>query len=295
MAESVIDLIQALPAAPPDAPATIARRRVGIGTWVAAGWLVVLVGATVLAPVLPLRDPDVSNAGIARTGPSAAAWLGGDANGRDVFARVVYGARASLLIGLGSIAIGTAVGGFLGLIAGYYRRRVDAVIASVFDVMLSVPALVLALAFTVFLGPSVRNMVIALGVVAVPQLGRIVRASTLSWSEREFVTAARSIGARDGRIIIREIAPNVLPALFAVALLGVGVAIVAEGGLSLLGAGVQAGTITWGTMIVGGVNELVTAPSVVLSPATAMFLTVLALNYLGDVVRSRLDVRESAL
>ena len=290
-----MDLVEALPGTPPDAQATVARPRVGIGTWLAAGWLVVLVGATVLAPVLPLRDPDVSNAAIARTGPSAAAWLGGDANGRDVFARVVFGARASLLIGLGSIAIGTAVGGFLGLIAGYYRRRIDAVIASVFDVMLSVPAIVLALAFTVFLGPSVRNMVIALGVVAVPQLGRIVRASTLSWSEREFVTAARSVGARDGRIIVREVAPNVLPALFAVALLGVGVAIVAEGGLSLLGAGVQAGTITWGTMIVGGVNELVTAPSVVLSPATAMFLTVLALNYLGDVVRSRLDVRESVL
>jgi peptide/nickel transport system permease protein len=271
------------------------RRGLGVAGWVAIGWLALLVGAATLASVLPFADPDANNVAIARTGPSAAAWLGGDANGRDVLARVVFGARSSLVIGVGAIAFGLVVGGLLGLLAGYYRRRVDAVVAGAFDVMLSVPALVLALAFTVFLGPSVRNMVLALGVVAVPQLGRIVRASALSWSGREFVVAARALGARDARIITREVLPNVAPAMFSVALLGIGVAIVAEGGLSLIGAGVRPGTITWGTMIVGGVNELVTAPSVVLSPATAMFLTVLALNYLGDVIRARFDVRESLL
>ena len=271
------------------------RRGLGVAGWVAIGWLALLVGAATLASVLPFADPDANNVAIARTGPSSAAWLGGDANGRDVLARVVFGARASLVIGVGAIAFGLVVGGLLGLLAGYYRRRVDAVVAGAFDVMLSVPALVLALAFTVFLGPSVRNMVLALGIVAVPQLGRIVRASALSWSGREFVVAARALGARDARIITREVLPNVVPAMFSVALLGIGVAIVAEGGLSLIGAGVRPGTITWGTMIVGGINELVTAPSVVLSPATAMFLTVLALNYLGDVIRARFDVRESLL
>mgnify|MGYP001180856595 CR=1 FL=1 len=138
-------------------------------------------------------------------------------------------------------------------------------------------------------------MVLALGVVAVPQLGRIARTNARAWSGREFVLAARAQGAPDRRIIVREILPNVLPAMFSVALLGVAVAIVAEGGLSLLGAGVETGTITWGTMIAAGRTELATTPWVVLAPATAIFLTVLALNFLGDAVRARFDVRESAL
>lgn len=279
------------------APARLARHRraFGVAGALAIGWLALLAGAATFAPVLPFADPDSSNVDIARTGPSMTAWLGGDANGRDVLARVVFGARSSLLIGIGAIALGLLVGGLLGLLGGYYRGRVDAVVAGAFDVMLSVPALVLALAFTVFVGPSVRNMVLALGVVAVPQIGRIARASALTWSGREFVVAERALGARDRRIISREVLPNVAPAMFSVALLGIGVAIVAEGGLSLIGAGVRPGTITWGTMIVGGINELVTAPSVVLSPATAMFLTVLALNFLGDMIRARFDVRESLL
>jgi peptide/nickel transport system permease protein len=269
------------------------RRGFGVGGWVAVGWMVLLVACSLLAPFLPFADPNVSNASISRQGPSSAALLGGDANGRDVLARVVYGARASLLIGFGAIALGLVVGGALGLLGGYHRHRIDAWVSGAFDVMLSIPALILALAFTVFLGPEVRNMTLALGVVAIPQLGRITRANTLTWSERDFVLAARAQGARDGRIIVREILPNVLPAMFSVALLGVAVAIVAEGGLSLLGAGVK--TITWGTMIAVGRSDLETTPWVVLAPATAIFLTVLALNFLGDAIRARFDVHEAAL
>ncbi|MFN8035372.1 MAG: ABC transporter permease [Acidimicrobiia bacterium] len=287
------DVLDALAAALP--PARPRRRGLGIGAWIAIGWLVFLIGAAVLAPLLPLADPEASNPSIAREAPSSAALLGGDANGRDVLARVVYGARGSLAIGLGAIAIGLVAGGALGLLGGYHGRRVDALVAGAFDVMLSVPALILALAFTVFLGAEVRNMILALGIVAIPQLGRIARANTLAWSQREFVRAARAQGARDGRIIGREILPNVLPAMFSVALLGVAVAIVAEGGLSLLGAGVRAGTVTWGTMIAAGRTDLQTTPWVVLAPATAIFLTVLALNFLGDVIRARFDVREAAL
>jgi len=271
------------------------RRAFGVSGWIAVGWMVLVIGSSLLAPILPLADPDVSNASIARQGPSSAALLGGDANGRDVLVRVVYGARASLLIGFGAIALGLVVGGALGLLGGYYRRGIDAGIAGAFDVMLSVPALILALTFTVFFGPNVRNMILALGIVAVPQLGRITRANTLAWSDREFVLAARAQGARNGRIIVREILPNVLPAIFSIALLGVAVAIVAEGGLSLLGAGVKTGTITWGTMIATGRANLAITPWVVLAPATAIFLTVLALNFLGDAIRARFDVREAAL
>ena len=276
-------------------PSRVRRHRFGIGGWIAAGWMVLLVASSLLAPVLPFADPDVSNASISRQAPSSAAFLGGDANGRDVLARVVYGARASLLIGFGAIALGLLVGGALGLLGGYYGHRIDALVAGAFDVMLSVPALILALAFTVFLGAEVRNMILALGIVAVPQLGRITRANTLAWSEREFVRAARAQGARNRRIIVREILPNVLPAMFSIALLGIGVAIVAEGGLSLLGAGVKTGTITWGTMIAAGRADLEVTPWVVLAPATAIFLTVLALNFLGDAIRARFDVLEAVL
>jgi peptide/nickel transport system permease protein len=278
------------------APVPATRRHgLGPGAWLSLGWLGLLTGAALFASFLPLADPHVTNVAIARQGPSTAALLGGDANGRDVLARVIYGARASLLIGLGAIAIGLAVGGFLGVLAGYSRGRTDTVVASAFDVMLSVPALILALAFTVFLGPSVRNMILALGIVAIPQLGRVTRANALAWSQREFVLAARAQGARNTRVILRELLPNVLPATVSIALLGIAVAIVAEAGLSLLGAGVKTGTITWGTMIVGGRDDLESAPWVVLAPATALFLTVLALNYVGDVVRARFDVREAAL
>jgi peptide/nickel transport system permease protein len=285
------DAALAAQASPPTGP----RRGFGVGGWIAAGWMVVLIALSLLAPVLPFADPDASNAAISRQGPSSAALLGGDANGRDVLARVVYGARASLLIGLGAIAIGLVVGGALGLLGGYFGRRIDAVVAGLFDVLLSVPALILALAFTVFLGPEVHNMILALGIVAIPQLGRITRANALAWSQHEFVLAARAQGAPNRRIIVREVLPNVLPAMFSVALLGVAVAIVAEGGLSLLGAGVKTGTITWGTMIAAGRADLEVTPWVVLAPATAIFLTVLALNFLGDAIRARFDVREAAL
>lgn len=271
------------------------RGGAGLGLGLALGWMVLLAGLALLAPILPLADPNANNVAIARQAPSTAALLGGDPNGRDVLARVVYGARASMLIGVGAIAIGLAVGGFLGLVGGYYGRRLDAIVTSAFDVMLSVPALILALAFSVFLGSEVRNMIFALGIVAVPQLGRITRANSLAWSQRDFVLAARAQGASDAWIVAREILPNVLPAMFSVALLGIAVAIAAEGALSLLGAGVKTGTITWGTMIAGGRDDLETTPWVVLAPATAIFFTVFALNYLGDVIRARFDVREAAL
>lgn len=284
-----------LEAAAEGAPARQHRAGFGVAGWIAVGWLALLTVSSLLAPILPFADPDATNPSISRRGPSGAALLGGDSNGRDVLSRVVYGARASLLIGLGAIALGLLVGGALGLLGGYFGHRIDSVVGGAFDVLLSIPALILALAFTVFLGPEIHNIILALGIVAIPQLGRITRANTLAWSEREFVLAARALGARNRRIIVREILPNVLPAMLSIALLGVAVAIVAEGALSLLGAGVKTGTITWGTMIVAGRADLEVTPWVVLAPATAVFLTVLALNFLGDAIRARFDVREAVL
>ncbi|MET0728783.1 MAG: ABC transporter permease [Acidimicrobiales bacterium] len=277
------------------------RARLGIAGWLAIAWLVAVLGMALFAPLLPLPDPDRSAFPPGLPLFSDGHLFGTDSNGRDVLSRVVHGARVSLLIGFSAVTFGMVVGGALGLYAGYFRNRVVAAIGWLFDVLLSFPALVLALSLVAVLAgrPDTsdlkRNLVIilALGIVAVPLLGRITRGTTLTWSRREFVLAARALGAKDLRIMVREVLPNVLPAMFSLALLSVAVAIVAEGGLAVLGAGTQ--SISWGSMIANGRSDLQRVPNVVLVPSTFIFLTVLALNYIGDIVRARFDVRESIL
>lgn len=282
----------------------VRRHGLGLGAWLALGWLGLVVLAAVLAPLLPLDDPNDTIAAIARQGPGTDGHLlGGDALGRDLLSRLVWGGRASLPLAFGAIAIGIAVGTVLGLAAGYLRGRTATVVAGLFDVLLSFPQLVLVLTLvTVFaVGEGVSSaqrmlvLVLALGAVSIPVLGRIVRASALSWSQREFVTAARAMGQRDRSIMVREVLPNVAPALFSIALLGVAVVIVAEGGLAVLGVGVLPPMPSWGNILAEGRGELRDAPHIVLLPTIVIFLTVLALNYLGDVVRARFDVREAAL
>lgn len=284
------------------AAATVApKATLGITGWLAILWLGAVLIMALFAPLLPLEDPNRSafrpRMGIFTEGNI----FGTDTNGRDVLARVVFGARVSLLIGFGAVLIGLVVGGALGLYSGYFRNRLASIIAWLFDVLLSFPALILALSLVAVLasGPQTsdarHNMVIvtALGIVSIPLLGRITRGTTLSWSQREFVTAARALGAKDLRIMVREVLPNVLPAMFSIALLSIAVAIVAEGGLAVVGAGTP--SISWGSMIAAGRSELQRIPHVVLVPSLFIFLTVLALNYIGDIARARFDVRESIL
>ncbi|HEY8527229.1 MAG TPA: ABC transporter permease [Acidimicrobiales bacterium] len=279
-------------------------QRLGWGAKLAIGWLVLVVAAALLAPVLPLDDPYEPVGAIARQGPGTDGHvLGGDSLGRDLLSRLVWGARMSLLISVTSVLLGMVLGGLLGLLAGYFRGRLDKAFVGVFDVLLSFPQLILALTLvTVYAtGEGVSStrritvLIFALGVVSIPVLGRITRATTLTWSQRDFVHAARAMGARNRSIMFGEVLPNVLPAMFSIALLGIAVVIVAEGGLSLLGVGVQLPTPSWGNIIAEGRGSLRDAPHIVLAPTVAIFLTVLALNYLGDVVRARFDVRESAL
>lgn len=292
-------------------------RRLGVMGWLCIGWMALIVGGAVLAPILPLNDPSEQTRGLDMQGPvelgdifsGDADWtypLGVDDNGRDVLSRTVFGARASLVIGFGAIAIGLVIGGGLGLAAGYFRGWLDNILSTFFNVLLAIPALVLALALIAIYAapPSPQHdtsparrltvIIIALGIVSIPSLGRITRASTISWSEREFVKAAEVAGAKSGRIMVREVLPNVLPAMFSIALLGVAVVIVIEGSLSILGIGVEDGP-SWGNMIAQGRSNLSRAPHIVMVPSAAIFLTVLSLNYLGDVIRARFDVRESVL
>lgn len=289
------------------------RRRKGLGfaAWLSIAWLTVVVGLAVLAPVLPLDDPRASITEIARRGPLADAGsapghlLGGDFNGRDMLSRLIWGGRTTLLVSTVAVIIGFVLGGLLGLLGGYFRGKVDVVVSLLLDVFLAIPAVILALALVTVLrtqpgtngggvDPEVA-LILALGFVSIPVLGRITRASTLSWAEREFVLAARAQGAKHRRILLREVLPNVLPAMLSIALLGIAVAIVAEGTLAILGASVETDTPTWGNMIAIGRINLQRAPHIVFEPALMIFFTVLALNMVGDVVRSHFDVREGGL
>ncbi|HUF85701.1 MAG TPA: ABC transporter permease, partial [Acidimicrobiia bacterium] len=306
----------------------VAKKRLGFGAWLAAGWLVLLLLLMVLAPLLPIGGPRERFSGLAFQQPLCTASdcvsghpLGGDSLGRDMTARLVYGARNSMFVGVGSVTIGILVGGFLGLVAGYYRGRLESFIVGLLDTLLSVPALILALSLAIFLRERVQSgfgvpftdlpltpaleretagrmtLTLALGIIAIPSIGRITRANTLVWSQREFVTAARAQGAKDFRIMFREVLPNVVPAMAAIALLALGVIIIAEAALSILGAGIGAPAPTWGNIIVEGFDFLTNgkAPHIVFTASAAIFLTVLSINYLGDAVRQRFDVREARL
>ncbi|QFY06619.1 ATP-binding cassette domain-containing protein [Nonomuraea phyllanthi] len=269
--------------------------RMGPGFWAAAGWIALVLLAAVLADVLPLARYDETLAGPPRSGPSAAHPFGTDGLGRDVLSRVVHGARVSLGVGVGAVLLGLGIGAPLGILAGYRRRAADTVIMAVNDVAQAFPALVFALAVVAFAGANLRNVLIVLGVLGVPSWVRLVRGATLTYAEREFVLAARVLGARDRRILWREIVPNVAVPAASYAFIGMAVVVVAEGGLAFLGLSVQAPTPTWGGLINEGRTLLETAPHVVLAPSLVMFLTVLSFNLVGDRLRALTDVRESGL
>ena len=299
-------------------------KKLGVGAWLAIGWMVFIVAVGVLAQAgaLPVDSPTESFAECARLGPFAKEGsasghlLGCDSNGRDMIARVAYGAYSSLVVATGAVLFGFIIGGILGMLAGYFGGKSDTVISSLFNVFLAIPAVVLALALVAFLqGASdssgggsgmhlnifgfevasreILILILAIGIVSVPLLGRITRASALSWSQREFVLAARAQGAKPLLIMTREVLPNVLPAMMSIALLGIAVAIVAEGTLSILGVGVKPPTPSWGNIIAGDKQRIADSPHIIFIPALFIFFTVLALNFLGDVVRARMDVRES--
>ncbi len=280
------------PVSDPAEPPRFVRKRWGVAFWLAGTWLVLLVFAAVFANVLPLADPNATFRGLSRQGPSLEHWFGGDNIGKDIFSRCIYGARKSLAVGVFAYAGALIIGGSLGLVAGYYRNRVESTITGALDVMLAFPPLVLLIAIAAFLGNSTRNLVLALTILATPNVARIIRALVLTFREREFVLAARALGTRNMRVMIRDILPNVLPTVGAFALIGVANLIVAEGALAFVGAS-DPNQASWGVMINQGRDQLARAPHIVLFPAMMIFLTVLSMNSMGDRVRERLEVKES--
>lgn len=280
------------------------KEHLGVGAWLAIAWLALMLVFAVLGEHLGLLSKNDFNPRLKLAPPfTAGHLLGTDNVGHDMLAYVVYGTKVSVGVGVISVAIGTVIGGFFGLISGYFRNIFTVGLGYMFDVLLAFPPLVLSLTLVTVLaydpaGSEWRRfaaVVAGLAIVSIPILARITRANTLVWSEREFVLAAKAMGAKSGRILFRDVLPNVIPAMMSIAILGIGIAIVAEGSLSLFGVSVKPDTPSWGNIIASQRGKIATAPHVVFVPVIFLFLTVLSLNYLGDVIRKRFDVRESIL
>jgi peptide/nickel transport system permease protein len=263
------------------------------------GWILLIVGVALLAPVLPLKDPTDH---FIRPGerppypPSADHWFGTDQDARDMFSRIISGARVSLAVGFMSVAMSFIVGGALGMVAGLVRGWFDRFASFLFLVLLSFPGLVLVILIIVLIDRSVLTISVTLAIGGIAPVGRLARAATLSFAEREFVIAARTLGARNARILFRELLPNVIIPMGALVLLGVAAAIVAEGGLAFLGLSLEKGE-TWGKLIRNGAGSRVLrdSPWVAFGPITVMFLTLASLNYIGDYLRDFFNVRETGL
>jgi peptide/nickel transport system permease protein len=270
------------------------RRRLSNIFWAASVWIAVVVLAAILANFLPIPSPTEMDMLARRMPPDAQHWLGTDGLGRDMLSRLVFGARTSLTVGLLAPMIGLLFGAALGMLAGYFRGRFEALAMGGMDVLLAFPPLVLVLAITAYLGQSVLNLSVTIGFLSIPPFARVARAATLTLAQREFVTAARALGATHARILVRELLPNVSLPLLAFFLLAVAVTIVVEGALSLLGLGVPPPTASWGSMIGEGRESLDIAPWLAFLPAGVMFLTVLSFNLVGDSLRAITDPREKA-
>jgi peptide/nickel transport system permease protein len=290
--------------APSGAPAAAGRRDgLGAGFWLPMTWIAVVVLGALTAPWLKhvpgirLQPATKALPGRRVVGglPSLKHWLGTDDIGRDMFSRIVWGGRVALAVGVVSVLFAMVIGGALGMLAAYYRGKAELGIMTVVSTLLAFPALILVIAITAFLGHDLSKITLAIAIVAIPAFARISYANTLSVAQREYVMAARSLGAKDGRILRREILPNVILPLSAYALVVTAVAIVAEGSLAFLGLSVERPKPSWGTMINDG-RKLLTQKgvwNVTFIPAAVMFLTVLSLNLVGERLRKKVDPREA--
>jgi peptide/nickel transport system permease protein len=253
--------------------------------------IVLFTGLALLAPLIAPYDPIAQSWANVRKAPSLAHWLGTDEVGRDVLSRLLYGARASLMAGGISIAIALSIGAPLGMIAGYLGGLVDALLSRLTDAMLAIPFLILAIALAAFLGPSLGNAMIAIGVSTAPIFVRLTRAQVMTVKVEDYVEGARAVGNPRWRIAIVHILPNIVPALLVQATLSIAAAIIAEASLSFLGLGQQPPAPSWGSMLNSAQRFLASAPWLAIWPGIAIFLTVLSFNLVGDGLRDALDPR----
>ena len=254
--------------------------------------VVAVVTSALLAPLLPW-DPSAQELAHRLQGPSWQHWFGLDELGRDILARVLLGARVSLLVGVVVVGVSSAVGMMVGAVSGYYGGRIDQVIGRVMDVLMAFPGMLLAIALVAVLGPSLTNVVLALAVIGWVGYARLVRGQVLRAREFEYVVAARALGAGTLRLLVRHVLPSALPPVLVQATLGMAGAMLSEAALSFLGLGVQPPTPSWGTMINGGRVHLLDAPHLTIFPGLLLAIVVLGFNFLGDGLRDALDPKNS--
>lgn len=252
---------------------------------------VLIVLMAVFAPVLAPYDPLAQDSYTRLKESSPAHWLGTDDFGRDVLSRIIWGSRISLIIGASSVAIGLVLGTLLGMIAGYYRGTTETAIMRAIDVLMCFPDLILAVAVTAVLGANLTNLILTIGMVMTPRFARLAHGALLTIKERDYVTAAQSIGARVPRILRKHILPNIFGELLVAGTLWVGEAIRLEANLAFIGLGVQPPTPTWGNMTREGVDVLINAPWISVYAGLSILITILSFNMLGDGVRDMIDPR----
>ncbi|MEH7439458.1 nickel transporter permease [Neobacillus drentensis] len=253
------------------------------------GIVVFFIIIAILAPVISpysYKEQVLSDRMLA---PSSEHWFGTDDFGRDIFSRILYGARISLWVGFFSVLGSVVFGTMLGIVAGYYGRWVDAIISRIFDIMLAFPSILLAIAVVAILGPSLKNALIAIAVINIPNFGRLVRSKVLSVKQEEYIMAAKAVGMRDTRILLSHILPNSISPVIVQATLAIATAIIEAAALGFLGMGAQAPTPEWGKMLADSKNYITQAPWTLFFPGIAIMLTVLGFNLMGDGLRDILD------
>lgn len=252
-------------------------------------FILLFILVAIIGPFIAPYDPTAQNHVNKLASPSAEHWFGTDHHGRDIFSRIIHGMGITLYIGFLSVLIGSVFGVALGIISGYYGKRIDAIIMRIMDILLAFPGILLALAIVSVLGGSLQNVIIAVGIFAIPSFARIVRGSTLSVKKLEYIDAVRALGASDFRIIFKHILPNVMSPIIVNATLYMATAVLTASGLSFLGMGAQPPTPEWGAMLSAGRNYMWDAPHVAFFPGIAIVIVVLAFNIFGDGLRDALD------
>jgi peptide/nickel transport system permease protein len=253
------------------------------------GIILIMIILAVLAPYIAPYGYETMNLPDRLQPPNTKHLLGTDNFGRDILSRMLYGARVSLIVGLGGVAIATSIGVLLGAMAGFYSKWIDEIIMRIMDVMLAFPYIILAVALMAMVGPSLRNVILVIGITRTPRFARVTRGSVLALKEMDFVTAARALGQREWRILARHILPNCLTPIVVMASLSVATAILTESALSFLGLGIQPPQASWGIMIADGRRFMLDAPWIATFPGIAISLTILGYNLFGDGLRDALD------
>ncbi len=266
--------------------------RLNLLATIGAVLVAVFIILAIFAPWIAPQDPASINLPARLSGPSTSHWFGTDELGRDIFSRIIYGARISMLVGVSVVTLSFLIGLVIGCIAGYYGGRLDRFVnVVVMNAFLSFPGILLAIAFVAFLGPGIFNLILALSIGGWVGYARLVRAQVLGTRQREFVEAARALGASDWRVITRHVLPNMIQPVIVQAAIGMAGAVLAEATMSFLGLGVPPPAASWGSMLNDGRAHLFDAPHLVLFPAVAVMLAVLSFNFIGDALRDYLDPR----